>query len=231
MVAFIKNRQSPLLLTGIFLLTIFRILIPFSSGYYGVFNDVFLLCTDGVRYALIAIYATTTIITILNRNHKLLSSVLWIVLILAGLMPIGNFTTLGALLSLDNANPEQFRNDARTVLDEYGPRTLFSDLPQRVRNEYPQVPRRRIPPSILRANVGDMLVLKDYVFVEKFGLNGLFRGFVVFREGSDVWQHEKPFTLLEGCSYCWRIRVIDGLYWYHAVPIEEEVTTVAFPLK
>jgi hypothetical protein len=42
--------------------------------------------------------------------------------------------------------------------------------------------------------MGDVLVLDDYVFLEKFGLLGLFRGFVVFEKGSDVWISEKSIS-------------------------------------
>jgi hypothetical protein len=231
MAAYIKKHTLALLLAGIILLTVVRIAIPFYSGYYARFYDLFLLCTEGLRYLLLVSCAIVIIGSALSRKHKVGVSAVIVLLIAIGLIPTGHYMTLGALLSIHNANPQQFRNDAREVLDAYGPKTLFSDSPQRSLDKYDQLSRDKIPLSILRSHVGDALVLDEYMFIEKFGLNGLFRGFIVFREGSDIWRNEKSFTRLEGCNYCWKIRVVDGLYWYHAVPIEEEVATVAFPLK
>jgi hypothetical protein len=231
MAAYINKHKVTLLIVGIVLLTILRIAIPFQSGYSGNFYDLLLFCTEGIRYIFIVGFAIVIIASQLNRKRKIFVSLAVVFLFFIGLIPTGHFMTLGALFSIHNANPEQFRNSAREVLEEYEPNTLFSDIPQRGIDRYDQLPRNRMPPSMLRANVGDALVLDEYIFIEKFGLNGLFRGFIVFREGSDIWKNEKSFTLLENCSYCWKIRVIDGLYWYHAVPIEEEVATVAFPLK
>jgi hypothetical protein len=167
----------------------------------------------------------------LNRRSKVRVSVAIVLLIAVGLVPTGHFMTLGALLSIHNANPEQIRNDTRILLNEYEAKTYFSyEKNQRFFFSEP-IPKNKLPPSLQNETINDVLVLDDYVFLEKFGLRGLFRGFIVFREGSDIWKNEKSITLLDGCGYCWKVRVIDGLYWYHAVPIEEEVATVAFPLK
>ncbi|HET9905247.1 MAG TPA: hypothetical protein VFQ23_01360 [Anaerolineales bacterium] len=209
---------------------IVRVVIPFYSGYYASLLDIFLLCTEPIRYMLLIGSVIVLIKIELTRKRKFLTFAVVTLLFVLGLIPTGHYLTLGALHSLDSANPEQFRNAAREMLDEYEPDTLFSDNPPRNLDQT-QVPRDKIPYSIVRANVRDMLVLKDYVFVEKFGLLGLFRGFIVFRVGSDIWKNDKAFTLLEGCSYCWKIRVIEGLYWYHAVPTGEEISTVFHPLK
>ncbi|KAF0106890.1 MAG: hypothetical protein FD146_2248 [Anaerolineaceae bacterium] len=228
---YIKNHKLALMLTGIAILTILRIAIPFYSGYSGKFSDLFLFFVEPFRYILI-VSCTIIIITInLIRKRKVSAFLVVVFFIFIGLIPTGHFTTLGALLSIHNANPEQFRNDAREVLDEYGSNTIFSDSPQRVLNQYDQFPRNKIPPSILRADVGDVFVLDEYILIEKFGLGGSFRGFIVFREGSDIWKNEKSYTLLEGCSYCWKIRIVDGLYWYHAAPVAEEDATVDFLSK
>jgi hypothetical protein len=230
-IKYYRDHKSLSVLIGLVILTIFRILIPFSSGYYGVFNEIFLPCTETFRYALIAIFAIVTYISPKNRRHKLSFSILWVLLISVGLIPTGHFMTLGALLSIHNTDPTQIRSDARILMDELEQPTHFTnDTQQRsLINEF--VPKDRLPPSLQNEVFNDVLVLEDNVFIEKFGLCCLFRGFVVFREGSDVWKNEKPLTLLDGCSYCWRIRILDGLYWYHAVPTEEEITTVFHPLK
>jgi len=231
MVDYIKNHKVGLLLTGIVLLTILRITIAFSSGYFGRFYFLSPLCTETVRYIFLIACAVVIIVSKLDRKKKRLVSVSGIFLIAIGMIPTGHFMTLGALLSMQNANPEQIRNDARLLMDEYEPKTLFSDD----RNQrYPfnnLIPKNQLPLSLQNENLNDVLVLDDYVFIEKFGVTALLRGFIVFREGADIWKNEKALTLLHGCSYCWKIRVIDGLYWYHDVPREEEIPTFVLPLK
>ena len=229
--AYIKNHLLALLLAGIAILTIFRIAIAFSSGYFGQFYDIFLICTDGIRYIFLVICAIVIIISMMNRKSKVLASASLIFLIAVGLISTGHFMTLGALLSIQNANPEQIRKDARLLMDKYQPQTIFSDN----RNQrYPfndPIPKSELPLSLQNENFNDVLVLDDYVFIEKFGVTALFRGFIVFREGADIWDAEKTITRLDGCSYCWKIRVLDDLYWYHDVPREEEVATFVLPLK
>ena len=111
----------------------------------------------------------------------------------------------------------------------YGSNTRFSDSPQRVINSrYAVFPRNRLPPSILSANIGDAFILEEYILVEKFGLGGSFRGFRVYNEGADIWTNDKSVTRLEGCSYCLEDRIVDGLYWYHAAPVEEENARLDF---
>jgi len=231
MADYIKKHRFELLLAGIGILTILRIAISFSSGYFGRFYILALLCTEIVRYIVIITCAVVIIASQIDRKRKILASIIVVFLVAIGVIPTGNFMTLGALLSIQNANPEQIRHDARLLIDEYEPETLFSDFPN---HRYPfsnPIPKNQLPPSLQNENLNDVLVLDDYVFIEKFGVTALLRGFIVFREGADIWENEKTITLLDDCSYCWRIRVIDGLYWYHDVPREEEVPTFVLPLK
>src|SRR5215207_8430672 len=231
MIAYIKNHKLALLLVGIILLTIVRITIPFYDGYFGSSFDIFLLCTEAIRYTVIVSFVIVTIISNLNLKRKALFALVTIFLIFAGLVPTGHFMTLGALLSIRNASAEGIRDDARVLLKEYEAKTYFSDEKNQRFFFSDPLPRSKLPLSFHNGNINEVLVLDDYVYLEKFGLRGLFRGFIVFRKGSDIWGTEEPITILDGCSYCWRIRIIDGLYWYHAVPTEEEVATVGFPLK
>jgi hypothetical protein len=231
---YIKNHKVALLIAlliaGITILSIVKFAAEFYSGYLAAtFYVMTLFSTEPIRYILIVI-CTIVVITIreLNKKHKSLTFVALALLLVIGLIPYGHFVTLGALLSINNANPEQFRDDARILFDEYGSNTKFSDSPQRVINRYALFPRSKLPPSILRANIGDVFILEKYILIEKFGLGGSFRGFIVFREGADIWKSDKPITLLEDCSYCWKIRIIDGLYWYHAAPVEEEDARLDF---
>lgn len=227
----IKNQKLYFLLAGIAFFTILRIATPFRSGYKGSFLDIFLPCIDGLRYIFIIGCVTLAIASKLNRRHNVLVFLLVVLSIAIGLIPTEHFMTIGALLSIHNANPTQIRNDARLLLDEYPAETLFSgNKNQRTPFNNP-IPKNKLPLSLQNENINDVLVLSDYVFLEKFGATALFRGFIVFRKGSDIWKSEKAITLLDGCSYCWKIRVVDGLYWYHAVPGEKETATFAFPLE
>ena len=231
MADYIKNHKVGLLLTGIVLLTILRFAIAFASGYFGRFYFLSLLSTEIVRYIFIIVCALVITVSKLDRKQKIFVSVSGLFLIAIGLIPTGHFMTLGALLSMQNANPEQIRNDARLLIDEYESKTLFSDY----RNQrYPfnnPIPKNQLPLSLQNKNFGEVLVLDDYVFIEKFGATALFRGFIVFRERADIWKNEKAVIRLDDCGSCWKIRVIDGLYWYHDVPRDEEVPTFVLPLK
>jgi hypothetical protein len=230
-VDYIKNHKVGLLLTAIVLLTIFKFAVAFSSGYFGRFYILSPLCIETFLYIFIIVCAVVIVISKIGRKQKILVSVTTVFLIAIGLIPTGHFMTLGALLSMQNARPEQIRSDSRLLLDEYEPETLFSnDRNQR----YPfnnSIPKDQLPLSLQNKNFGEILVLDDYLFIEKFGATALLRGFIVFREGTDIWKNEEAITLLDGCSYCWKIRVIDGLYWYHDVPRDEEVPTFVLPLK
>ena len=217
------------LIVGIIILSIVKIASGFYSGYSAVpYYVMSLLSTEPIRYILVVICAITVIIAKeLNKKRKALILIVLASLLVIGLIPDGHFVTLGALISIHNTNPEQFRDDAREMLNEYEPDILFSDSPQRNLDQV-QLPRNKIPPSILKANIGDIFILKNYILIEKFGLGGSFRGFIVFREGTDIWKNDLSATRLEGCSYCWKIRIVDGLYWYHAAPVEEENARLDF---
>jgi len=227
----IKNHKVGFVTAGIVLFTVLRILIAFSSGYFGRFYILTPLCTETGRYIFIIVFVVVVITSTLDRKQKVLLSSIGIFLIAIGLIPTGHFMTLGALLSIQNANPEQIRTDARLLLDEYEPKTLFSDDKNQRHPFDNPTPKNELPLSLQNHNFGEVLVLEDYVFIEKFGATALLRGFIVFREGSDIWKNKKGMTLLASCSYCWKIRIIDGLYWYHDVPRDEEIPTFVLPLK
>ncbi len=224
-----KDTQS-FLLGGITLLTIVRILIPIYSGYSGVFFNLILLGTEAFRYLLIAVYLVNIVYSIKKGKRRSIPFTLWFLIVAASLIPTGHFLTAGALFSISSANPEKFRNDARELIDEYESMTCLSDEAQRIPCNVP-IPRNTLPDSILNVNIGGVLILEDYAFIEKFGLLGLFRGFIVFKENADIWENEKEIVLLDGCSFCWKIRITDGLYWYHGMPNEKDISTFAHPLE
>jgi hypothetical protein len=226
---YIKNQRVAVLFAVVIFFTAIKIVAAFYSGFSAAPFDVFtFLFTEPIRYIFIIACLIAAIIKESIRKRKVLALIALALLILIGLIPTGHYYTLGALLSIQNANPDQFRSEARTLMDQYGAKTKFSDDPPRVLNQYEQFPRSKIPLPILRAHIRDKFVFDKYIFIEKAGLGGSFRGFIVFRDGSDIWKDEKSVTLLEGCSYCWKIRIIDGLYWYHAAPVEEENARLDF---
>lgn len=220
---YIKNHKVASLFAGIIGFTLIRILAAFYSGLSAAPFDVgTVMFTEPIRYILIIACVLSADGREPVRKRKLVAVLSLASLVIIGLIPTGHYYTLGALLSIRNANPEQVRNEARTLFAKYGANTKFSDVPPRVRNQYQQFPRSHIPRPILKANIREIFVFEKYIFIEKAGLGGAFRGFIVFRDGADIWKDEKSVTRLEGCSYCWKIRIIDGLYWYHAAPVEEE---------
>ena len=230
MMNYIKNHRVTILIFGIVALSIIKIASGFYSGYSAApYYVMSLFSTEPIRYILIVICVVVVIIAKeLSKKHKALIFIALALLLVIGLIPDGHFVTLGALRSIDNANPKQFRDDARILFDKDGSNTKFSDSPQRVIYQYALFPRSELPPSILRANIGDVFILEKYMLIEKFGLGGSFRGFIVFKEGTDIWKNDKSVTRLEVCSYCWKIRIVDGLYWYHAAPVEEENARLDF---
>jgi hypothetical protein len=134
-------------------------------------------------------------------------------------IPDGPFETIGGLLSIYGANPEQVRDDTRRLADEYPPMTCIGYENQRYPCDAP-ITRDKLPASIRDVHVGNVLILDRYILIEKSGLEGTFRGFVVFREGADLWKNEKAITFKNGCTDCSKIRITDGLYWYHADPLD-----------
>jgi hypothetical protein len=222
MVSYIRANGRAALFIGIVALTLIRVVAAFYSGLSGCPYDVIsLLSTEPIRYILLVLAAIVVLSREVSRSRKIFALSAMALLFLIGLIPTGHYLTLGALLSMRNANAEPLRDEARRLLAEYGADTKFSDTPPRVLYQYEQFPRSDIPPSISRASIGDVFLLENYVLIEKFGLGGSFRGFIVFREGFDPWSEGQAIALLDGCSYCWRIRIIDGLYWYHAAPVDE----------
>lgn len=230
---YIKNHKVELLIAGIIAFSIVKFAAEFYSGYLGVPIWIMaLFSTEPIRYILIAI-CIVVVITIkeLNKKRKALIFIALALLLVIGLIPGGNFLTLGALLSMRNANSVEIRDDARLLLDKYPAETLFSNNENQ---RYPfnnPVPKSELPQSLQKEKINDVLVMSNYVFLEKFGATGLFRGFIIFREGEDVWINDKDVMLIEGCSYCWKIRIIDGFYWYHGNPTDEDVTSFRQPLK
>jgi hypothetical protein len=221
-----KHRHSLLLVVTALLLAIdlmLRILWGYTSGDILTFFAMDVVA--GILLILITVCIAVTILSIVKHQHWILFTFFWVFIAILGVLlnriPIGHFETLGGLLSLYNASPDQILNDARTLGDEFAPMTCFGDTPQRYPCDNP-ISRDKLSSSIRNMHVRSVLILDDYILIEKFGLEGVFRGFVVFREGSDIWKNQDAITR-SGCGVCWKIRILDGLYWYTANPSDRPI--------
>lgn len=215
--------------TGILL--VIEMAIHIIYGYYASGNVIILL-TMGVlaiaRYTIILICLSLTVWLISKKQFNKLVSFSLILLIVFSFIPKVHFETIGALLSLSSANSQQVLDDARLLAEEYPAMTCIGYPYQRFPCDSP-VSHDKLPSSIRNAHVGNVLIMEKYVLLEKFGLQGAFRGFIVFRDGFDIWKNEKSISLQSGCNTCWKIRIIDGLYWYQANPTLQPI--FVSPLK
>jgi len=222
MINFIKKRLLPVLLLAISLLIVLELVLSVLWGYMAGDFIIFILMKfiPALCNTLIIISILVIVWTIIKRQHKLLLILGWIFLTtlsyVVDQIPIGHFETIGGVLSVYNSSPKKILDDARMLANEYPSMTCIGSHPQRDPCAS-ALPRDNIPPSIRKIYVGNILILKDYVLIEKFGLQGVFRGFVAFREGYDPWIKEASITR-KNCSDCWKIRIIDNLYWYSANP-------------
>ncbi len=225
MANFMKKHLLSMLLTIIAFVVIVEAILHIYYGYYSSVNVLVILfmgLLTFVRYILIVICLAVTIFSIAKHQHKVFFTLLWIFIAILGQIPKEHFETFGALFSLYNNNPNQVRDEARILIDEYTPMTCIGYQTQRFPCDNP-IPRDNLPSSIRRVHIRNVLVFDDYIIIEKFGLEGVFRGFIVFRRGSDLWANEKAITRVNGCNTCWKIRIIDGLYWYHASPSDPPI--------
>lgn len=180
-----------------------------------------------IRYFLIALFFCITLWAIVKHQTKTVFTISWVFLFILGQIPKGHLDTVGAVLSILNANPDKVVQDARALANEYKPMTHFG-YPHRDPLDNP-LPPDQLPESIQSIHIGNVLIMEDHVLIEKHGLQGIFRGFVVFKESSDLWEHEKSIVLQNSCNACWKIRIVEGLYWYHADPSEGPI--YASPLR
>jgi hypothetical protein len=227
MIAFIKRNPLAMLFALMALALVIELIVHVYYGYYSSGNILIILSMGilaVVRYILVLICVAVTTWSIIKHHHNLFFTFSWIFIATIGQIPKGHFDTLGALLALYNTNPNQVHNDAAGLMDKYPPMTCIGYRPQRYPCDNPVI-REKLPSSIQRIHSGDVLILEDYILIEKFGLQGTFRGFVVFRNGADVWINEKPISLEGECNTCWKIRIMDGFYWYHADPSDPPIFT------
>lgn len=220
----IKNHPFQLLLAILAILILAEYIAYFSWGYnrsgliYILLGGNFI---NDIRFVLFAICTGWVIWSIIKRQYKYLFAFIWVVLLLLNSFPKEQFYPLGGVASMHAADPDKVLIDARTLLNEYEPMTHFG-FPQRPPLDKP-LPLDNLPASLNIEIFSNVLVLENYVLIEKHGLGGVFRGYVAFREGFDLWENEGRISLFDTCSICWKIRIIDGLYWYNADPMEPPI--------
>jgi len=224
--AFLNQRHTAPLSVAAFLIAIeltLRVLWGYTSGDIFIFLAINIMTK--IYFILVIACIAVTILSVIRRQHKTLFTFAWLFMLVLGYVmsrtSMGHFETLGGLLSLYNAKPDRILNDARTLGKEFEPMTCFGNSHQRYPCDNP-IPRDKLPSSIRNMHIQNVLILDNYVLIEKFGLGGVFRGFVIFQDGSDLWKSQKAITR-NGCAACWKIRVIDGLYWYSANPSDRPV--------
>lgn len=221
-IIFAEKYSYSLLLLVVVSLLIIELALYILWGYTSGDILVFLLMdfVPRIRFAFTIICLITTLWLIIKHQIKVVFTVTWILLAILGYLLNQNrsrhFETLGSLLALYNTTPAQVLSDARILADQYPPMTCIGYPNQREPCNN-AISRNNIPSSIKNLHIGNVLILDNYVLIEKFGLQGVFRGFIVFREDSDLWKNEASITRND-CSDCWKIRITDGLYWYSAPP-------------
>ena len=227
MTIFMKRHLYSIPLIVIALSIVLELILNVLWGYTPGDIIIYLLTdlTAGIGNIFIFICIIITIWSIFKHKHKMFFTLSWVFLAILGAalkqIPIGHFETLGGLLSVYNANPEQVLSDARRLADDYPSMTCIGNPHQRYPCDNP-IPPNVLPPSLQNLRVRNILILDDYVLVEKFGLLGVFRGFVVFRKGFDLWESEASISRRD-CSGCWKIRIIDDLYWFSANPSDRPI--------
>lgn len=209
--------------SSIVLELILNVLWGYTSGDIIIYLFTYLTSGIGNIFILICIIITTR--SVFKHQHKMFFTLSWVFLAILGValkqIPIGHFETLGGLLSVYSVNPKQVLSDARKLANDYPSMTCIGNPHQR----YPcdnSIHPNTLPLSLQNLHVGNILILDNYVLIEKFGLQGIFRGFVVFRKGFDLWENDVSITRRD-CSDCWKIRIIDGLYWYSANPSDRPI--------
>ncbi len=185
----------------------------YFSGFFLFLGLIFILSV--FYYVAMLIYAIVIARSTISIQSKLLLASTWLFLVIIGLIPRGHFVTLGALYSVYESNPADIVADARRLMQEYKPMTCFG-FPEREPCNEP-IPSAELPLSFQKVIHGHVLILDNAVLIEKMGLQGIFRGFVIFPEGKDIWESEPSIQLQKDCNDCWKIRIIEGLYWYDEI--------------
>lgn len=196
--------------------TIIEIVRHFMFGYsleHWAFIDILILMLP-IRILLIVLIFVQIIRSIVSQRHEWKYVVLGLLLICISMVPKQHYSTFGEITRMHNSNPTSVLVESRNLMDIYEPMTHFGTVHRTPLNN----PRSldEVPQMIKTVHKGEVLVLENAVLLESWGggFEPSFQGFVVFREGFDPWINEKQIMLDDFWYSSWRIRIIDGLYWY-----------------
>ena len=227
-----SSRKDSLSKTIIILaiIIITEIFLHVCYGFYSSGNIIliFLLSLIAIlRYAAIVCFAVIVVWQIIKRetNNKLI--LLGLLLLVIGQIPKLSFDNIGSIFALYRADFTDILVDTRQLFDDYPPMSCFVYDTQRPLCD-DQFSLNNLPISLQKAHVGNVLIMDDYIFLEKFGMVGVFRGYVVFKNNTNVWS-DQPIFVHGKCIHCWKIRITEGLYWYSADP--SSYSTISKPLE
>jgi hypothetical protein len=195
---------------------VIEIMGKFLSGYCLEDCDfsILLLLMFPIRILLVILVFRQIIRDFISQSYEWKYLILGVLLIGISMVPKEHYSTFGKIASMNNSDPTSVLGAARDMLDTYEPMTHFG-RPHRTPFLNPR-PLDEVPQKIKAVHKGEVLVLENAVLLENgsSGFEPAFAGFVVFREGYDPWENEKQIVLDDFWYAIWRIRIIDGLYWY-----------------
>ncbi|MEW6085795.1 MAG: hypothetical protein AB1607_14475 [Chloroflexota bacterium] len=206
-------------------LVLLETLLHLFYGYYVPNNALILLGLGAIafiRYGVLLIGLFLTLYLVVKRQYEKIVIGLSLFLLIFSFIPKTFFENISALLSVYGSDPYQVLSDARLLENENPPLTCIGYSYQRYPCNNP-ISRSELPASIRNVHVRNVLIFDNYVVMEKFGLFGVFSGFVAFQSGSDVWKDEQRIVVQSDCNTCLKIRIIDGLYWYQANPSDPPI--------
>lgn len=219
MIKKIKENPKKILTIGLVILTLTDISLQIFYGYFSnsTFLLLFILVIPCIRYLiLLTLLILIVRLVVKYRTANIMVMIIWLLFALIGQIPKDYFHTLGSLISIYNADTNKILFDARYLLNNYESMSYFGALSRYPLNN--PISFTKIPISIQEIHISSVLVLDNYVLIEKRGLEGVFRGFVAFREGFDIWENDNAIVFQNNCITCLKIRIAEGLYWYHADP-------------
>jgi cytochrome c oxidase subunit IV len=188
----------------------------FLDGYCLAFRDfnIILYFMFPIRILLVILVFRQIIRDIISRSYEWKYIILSVLLMGISMVPKEHYSTFGKIASMNNSDPTSVLGAARDMLDTYEPMTHFG-RPHRTPFLNPRS-LDEVPQKIKAVHKGEVLVLENAVLLENgsSGFEPAFEGFVVFGEGYDPWENEKQIVLDDFWYASWKVRIIDGLYWY-----------------
>jgi len=195
---------------------IIEIMGKFLSGYCLEDCDfsILILLMFPIRILLVILVFRQIIRDFISRSYEWKYVILSVLLIGISMVPKEHYSTFGKIAYMNNSDPTSVLDAARDMLDVYEPMTHFG-RPHRTPFLNPR-PLDEVPQKVKAVHKGEVLVLENAVLLKdgSLGFEPAFAGFVVFRERYDPWENDKQIVLDDFWYASWKIRIIDGLYWY-----------------